>query len=85
MCKAGPTRCGFSRTGAYYDVDYLEFRPFTPPSLLPITPTLVDEQANARTRFLMNYLTDMYGEKTLSGQQHSTQPESAVSGAELSQ
>jgi mannan endo-1,4-beta-mannosidase len=56
----------------FYDVDYLEFRPFTPPSLLPITPTLVDEQANARTRFLMNYLTDMYGEKTISGQQHST-------------
>ena len=54
----------------FYDVDYLEFRPFTPPTLLPIAPTLVDEQANARTQFLMNFLTDMYGEKTLSGQQH---------------
>ncbi|WP_428304911.1 glycosyl hydrolase [Lacipirellula sp.] len=54
----------------YYDLDYVEFRPFTPPTLAPVSPQLVDEQANARTKFLMNYLTDIYGEKTLSGQQH---------------
>jgi mannan endo-1,4-beta-mannosidase len=54
----------------YYDIDYFEFRPFTPPTVLPVSAQLVDEQADARTRFLMGYLADMYGEKTLSGQQH---------------
>jgi mannan endo-1,4-beta-mannosidase len=54
----------------YYDIDYLEFRPFTPPTLLPVAPTLADAQADAPTRQLMNYLTSIYGSKTLSGQQH---------------
>jgi mannan endo-1,4-beta-mannosidase len=56
----------------YYDVDYLEFRPFTPPTLLPVSPQLVDAQADAATRGLMTYLTTIYGSKTLSGQQHSS-------------
>ena len=65
----------------YYDVDYVEFRPFRPPTLSPISSQLVDEQANARTRFLMNYLTDMYGEKTLSGQQHNVSQNQSFPGA----
>ncbi|HEX6961807.1 MAG TPA: glycosyl hydrolase [Lacipirellula sp.] len=54
----------------YYDIDYFEFRPFTPPQVAPVSSQLADEQASARTRFLMNYLVSIYGEKTLSGQQH---------------
>jgi mannan endo-1,4-beta-mannosidase len=64
----------------YYDVDYVEFRPFTPPTLSRVSSQLVDEQANARTRFLMNYLTDMYGEKTLSGQQHNVSQNQSFPG-----
>lgn len=54
----------------YYDVDYLEFRPFAPPAVLPVAPQLVDDQADAHARALMGYLADLYGEKTLAGQQH---------------
>jgi mannan endo-1,4-beta-mannosidase len=78
--RGGTNTLAVQHNWGYYDVDYFEFRPFTPPTLSPISPTLVDEQANARTRLLMNYLTDMYGEKTLSGQQHSTSQNLAFPG-----
>lgn len=68
--QTGTNTFSIEQGWGYYDVDYVEFRPFTPPTLSPISPQLVDAQANARTRYLMNYLTSIYGEKTLSGQQH---------------
>lgn len=68
--QTGTNTFSIEQGWGYYDVDYVEFRPFTPPTLSPVSPQLVDAQANARTRYLMNYLTSIYGEKTLSGQQH---------------
>ena len=58
-----------NRGWGYYNVDYFELRPFTPPALLPITTQLSDPQASLRTQQLMNYLVSQYGQKTLSGQQ----------------
>ncbi|MEX0642203.1 MAG: glycosyl hydrolase, partial [Pirellulales bacterium] len=54
----------------YYDVDYLEFRPFTPPAVLPVAPHLVDPSADQNTQLLMNFMTSIYGQKTLAGHQH---------------
>ena len=54
----------------YYDVDYFEFRPFTPPAVLPVPAQLSDPLANQNTQLLMNYLTGIYGTKTLAGHQH---------------
>lgn len=80
----GTDRAGtFSLTGAtntlrinrgwgWYNVDYFELRPFTPPALLPVSSQLVDEQADRRTQMLMNYLVSQYGHKTLSGLQHNS-------------
>ncbi|MEM8945971.1 MAG: glycosyl hydrolase [Planctomycetota bacterium] len=59
-----------SQFWGYHDVDYLEFRPYEPTEILPVAPTLVNTQASHRTRQLMRYLTNIYGEKTLSGLQH---------------
>lgn len=59
-----------NRGWGWYNVDYLELRPFTPPSVLPVPAQLSDPQASARTQMLMNYLVSQYGHKTLSGQQH---------------
>ena len=67
---AGTNTLGIYEGWGYYDVDYLEFRPFTPPALQPIAPVLVDSQADYRTQVLMNYLVSQYGSKTLSGQHH---------------
>ncbi len=53
----------------YYDLDYLELEPAAITPTLPVAPTLVDPQASPRTQFLMNYLTSIYGTKTLAGQQ----------------
>ncbi len=53
----------------YYDVDYLEFRPFTPPATLPVPSRLSDQLANQNTQMLMNYMTGIYGQKTLAGHQ----------------
>jgi mannan endo-1,4-beta-mannosidase len=61
---------GIYQGWGYYDVDYLELRPFTPPQLQPIAAQLSDPQADHHTQLLMNYLTSQYGQKTLSGQQH---------------
>jgi mannan endo-1,4-beta-mannosidase len=58
-----------NRGWGYYNVDYLELRPYTPPALLPVTTQLSDPQASRRTQMLMNYLVSQYGQKTLSGQQ----------------
>ena len=66
----GTNTLALSKYWGYHDVDYFELRPFTPPALLPIAPTLVDSQADAHAQELMNYLMSIYGEKTLSGQQH---------------
>ncbi len=54
----------------YYDVDYFEFRPFTPPAIQPVSSQLVDPLAGQNTQLLMNYLTGIYGSKTLAGHQH---------------
>jgi mannan endo-1,4-beta-mannosidase len=68
--NGGTNTLRITKYWGFYDVDYLEFRPFTPPPLLPVAPTLVDPQADAPTQGLMSYLTSIYGTKTLSGQQH---------------
>jgi mannan endo-1,4-beta-mannosidase len=54
----------------FYDIDYLEFRPYEPSALLPVSAQLSDPQADRRTQMLMNYLVSQYGQKTLSGLQH---------------
>lgn len=53
----------------YYNVDYLELRPATVRAPLPVSPQLSDPSASFRTQALMNYLTGIYGVKTLAGQQ----------------
>jgi mannan endo-1,4-beta-mannosidase len=69
---AGLNTLEISQGWGYYDVDYLEFRPFSPPTLLPVSSQLADAQADVRTRWLMNYLTAQYGNKTLFGLQHNS-------------
>jgi mannan endo-1,4-beta-mannosidase len=53
----------------YYNVDYLELRPATVRAPLAVAPHLSDPAASFRTQALMNYLSGIYGVKTLSGQQ----------------
>ena len=67
----GTSTLGIQHNWGYYDIDYLEFRPFTPPSISPVSTQLSDPQASPRTQWLMNYMNSQYGEKTFSGQQHS--------------
>ncbi len=66
---AGTNTFGVAQNWGYYDIDYVEFRPFTPPPLAPVSPQLIDAQADLHTRQLMGYLVDNYGKSTLSGQQ----------------
>lgn len=66
----GNKTLGIYKDWGYHDVDYLEFRPFTPPAVQPISPHLSDTLANQNTQLLMNYLTSIYGQKTLAGHQH---------------
>jgi mannan endo-1,4-beta-mannosidase len=66
----GNTTLGIYKDWGYHDVDYLEFRPFTPPSILPVSAQLTDPLANRNTQLLMNYLTGIYGHQTLAGHQH---------------
>lgn len=69
--SGSPTTLKVTKSWGYYNVDYFELQPFNPAAhpLTPIAPTLVDSQANNRTQILMNYMTSIYGSKTLSGQQ----------------
>lgn len=54
----------------YYQIDYLEFIPATPPPPpLAIDPTPVDPQATPEARELLQFLVGEYGKRTLSGQQ----------------
>ncbi len=68
--SAGTNTLAIYEGWGFFDVDYLEFRPFTPPAITPIAPVLSDSQASYSTQVLMNYLASQYGSKTLSGQQH---------------
>jgi mannan endo-1,4-beta-mannosidase len=67
--SGGTNTLGIYQSWGWYDVDYLEFRPFTPPTPSPVPATLTDPLADAHTQTLMNYMTALYGSKTLSGQQ----------------
>jgi mannan endo-1,4-beta-mannosidase len=67
---SGLNAASISQFWGYHDVDYLEFRPYEPTEVLPVSPGLVNPNSNERTRQLMGYLTDIYGDKTLSGLQH---------------
>ncbi|MEN0109885.1 MAG: glycosyl hydrolase, partial [Planctomycetota bacterium] len=53
----------------WYEIDYLEVRRSQPREALPVQPTLNHPNPTARTRFLMEYLTEHYGEQTLFAQQ----------------
>ena len=66
----GPTTLGIEKDWGYHDIDYLQFKPYTPPAVQPIAPQLSDSLANQNTQMLMNYLTGIYGQKTLAGHQH---------------
>ena len=66
----GTKTLGIYKDWGYHDVDYLEFRPFTPPAIQPISAQLSDPLANQNTQILMNYLTGIYGQQTLAGHQH---------------
>ena len=59
-----------NRGWGWYNVDYFELRPFTPPAVLPVPAQLSDAQADLNTQVLMSYMTSNYGEKTLAGHQH---------------
>src|SRR4051794_26009846 len=66
----GTTTLGIYKDWGYHDIDYLQFKPFTPPAIQPISAQLTDVAANQNTRMLMNYLTGIYGQYTLAGHQH---------------
>ena len=66
----GPTTLGIEKDWGFHDIDYLQFKPYTPPAILPVSPQLSDSLANQNTQMLMNYLTGIYGQKTLAGHQH---------------
>jgi mannan endo-1,4-beta-mannosidase len=66
----GSTTIGIRENWGFYDIDYMDFRPYTPPAILPVSSQPVDAQADANTRALMNYMTGIYGQKTLAGHQH---------------
>jgi mannan endo-1,4-beta-mannosidase len=68
--SGGTTTLGVYKDWGFHDIDYMEFRPFTPPPILPISSQLTDSQADANTQHLMNYMTSIYGQKTLAGHQH---------------
>lgn len=61
---------GIYQSWGYYDVDYFEFRPFTLPAILPVPAHLSDPLATQNAQMLMNYMTGIYGQKTLAGHQH---------------
>lgn len=65
----GTTTLGIYKDWGFHDIDYLQFNPFTPPAILPVSAQLSDASANQNTRSLMNYLTGIYGQKTLAGHQ----------------
>ena len=48
---AGLNTLEVSQGWGYYDVDYLEFRPYAPTPLLPVSSQLADAQAGARTQW----------------------------------
>jgi mannan endo-1,4-beta-mannosidase len=66
----GSTTLGIEKDWGWHDIDYLQFKPFTPPAILPVSAQLTDAAANQNTRMLMNYLTGIYGQYTLAGHQH---------------
>lgn len=68
----GNTTLGIYKDWGYHDIDYLQFKPFTPPAIQPISAQLVDHSADQNTQMLMNYLTGIYGQKTLAGHQHNS-------------
>ncbi|MCI0332954.1 MAG: mannan endo-1,4-beta-mannosidase [Planctomycetes bacterium] len=68
--SGGTSTLGIYKDWGWHEVDYLEFRPFTPPTVLPVSAQLSDPQADANTQHLMNYMTSIYGQKTLAGHQH---------------
>ena len=68
----GTNSLSVKRGWGWYNVDYFELRPYTPPTLAPITSGLVDAQADRPTQMLWNYLKSQYGHKTLAGLQHNS-------------
>ncbi|QEG33969.1 glycosyl hydrolase [Bythopirellula goksoeyrii] len=68
--NGGLSSASISQYWGYHDVDYLEFRTYEPTEVLPVPSTLVNANSDSRTRFLMQYLTGIYGDKTMSGLQH---------------
>jgi mannan endo-1,4-beta-mannosidase len=65
----GTTTLGIYKDWGFHDIDYLQFNPFTPPTIQPVSAQLTDTSANQNTKMLMNYLTGIYGQKTLAGHQ----------------
>jgi mannan endo-1,4-beta-mannosidase len=68
--SGGTTRLGIYKDWGFHDIDYLQLKPFTLPAIQPISPQLNDSLADHNTQALMNYLTSIYGQKTLAGHQH---------------
>jgi mannan endo-1,4-beta-mannosidase len=66
---SGATTLKITKSWGYYDVDYFELRASAPHPVAPVAPQLVDPLATTRTQLLMNYLSSIYGVKTLAGQQ----------------
>jgi mannan endo-1,4-beta-mannosidase len=70
--SAGINTLEISQSWGYYDVDYLEFRPYSAPTLQPVSRQLTDAQADVRTQWLGNYMNGLYGDKTLFGLEHNS-------------
>lgn len=69
--KKGAHTFAIEKGWGYYDIDALELVPASQaPPLQPISKTLSDRDASPQARALMSYLVDLYGQKTVSGQQN---------------
>ena len=64
----------------YYDLDYVELTQAQVREALPVGPALSNPNATQRARFLMEYLSETYGQQTLFAQQrHYSSPNEILS------
>lgn len=67
--KDGANKIAIEKGWGYYDIDYIQLTPVgVPPSPAKPPKTPSDPDATAKTAALLSRLTELYGQKTLSGQ-----------------
>lgn len=69
LLEAGDNTIDFVTNWGWYLIDYITLTPSTARASHNITSTLVNPNANTNAYALYNYLTSIYGNKTLAGQQ----------------